>query len=153
VSSREQQVLAEMLARLNGTALGVLTKPAGFVAERSRLREVAPTQLPAVSIYPMEANTERKGAISETTLAVKIAIWVKGTGTAAVPVPIDQDLDPLWLWVHQQLITDESLGGLAIRVEPTQKTWGFNLAQGPFGDLDLHYLVTFRHQSNNPSLG
>ena len=146
--SREQTILAAILTALNGTALGPISKPVGLTVDRSHLREFAPSQLPSATIYPMEASTSRIGYLSETLLTVKIAIWVKGTAGT----PVDLDLDPIWQWVNQQLITDESLGGLAIRVEPARKIWGFNLAQGPFGDLDLHYLVTFRHQSSNPTL-
>lgn len=150
--SREQLILAECLTRIKGPALGPISRPANLLdvaVERSRMRELHPTQLPAISPYPVESTTKRKGYLSETTLLVKVAIWVQSTTS----VPVDQDLDPLWQWVHQQLLTDESLGGLAISIEPSQKIWGFALHQAPFGDLDLHYLITFRHQHANPSLG
>ena len=147
-ASREQTILAEVLARLTGSPLGPITMPSGLSVDRSHLRELAPSQLPAISIYPLEASTERKGAVSESVLTVKIVLWVQG----AAGTPVDLTSDPLWQWVHQQLITDESLGGLTIRVEPAQKIWGFNLHQAPFGDLDLHYRLTFRHQSLNPCL-
>ena len=146
--SREQLILAEILARLNGAALGPVEKPAGLVFDRSRLRGLAPTQLPAGSIYPMNEANQRKNAVGEAILLAKIPLWIKGQ----TEVPLDQDLDPLWLWTHQQLMTDESLGGLAIRIEPIQKVWGFNLAEAPFGDLDLHYAITFRHNLTNPTL-
>lgn len=148
MSSLEQSILAAILTRLNGTALGVVTRPATLTVERSRLREMAPTQLPCVSIYPLEATTERKGFLSETTLTVKIAIWVKGSAS----VPVDQDVDPIWLWVHQQLIAEESLGGLCLRIQPEHRAYGFALHQSPFGDLDLHFLITYRHQSANPAI-
>jgi hypothetical protein len=147
--SREQTILAELLTRLNGSALGPVSRPAGLSVDRSRMRELAPIHLPAISIYPLTADPERKGTLCEKTLTVKIVLFVKGTAS----VPIDQDLDPLAQWVHQQLTTDESLGGLAIRVEPAEQIWGFALHQAPFGDLDLHFNITFRHQYANPSLG
>lgn len=148
--SREQMILEEIKTRLNGAALGPLIRPDGLPpAERSRLRELAASQTPALSIYPLSSDPDRKGYLMESTLLVKIAIWVKG----AASVPVDQDLDPIWQWVHQQLMADESLGGLAIGIEPGQKVWGFALHQAPFGDLDLHYQITYRHQYDNPSLG
>nr|WP_320132335.1 hypothetical protein [uncultured Holophaga sp.] len=147
--SREQRILAEILTRLDGDPLGPLSRPTGLTpCSRSHLRELAPGQLPHISIYPMESQTQRSGSISTTVLTVKMVLFAKGSGTT----PMDADLDPLWLWVHQQLLADESLGALSIRIEPAQKVWGFNLAQAPFGDLDLHYLITYRHPSANPSL-
>jgi hypothetical protein len=147
VSSREQLILEEIKTRLNGSALGPLLRPVGLSAERSRLRELAPSQLPSLSIYPLSSDPERKGYLAEATLLVKIAIWVKGTSS----IPVDADLDPIWLWVHQQLLADESLGGLSHKLEPSQKIWGFALHQAPFGDLDLHYLITYRHQAADPT--
>ena len=146
-TSREQLILAEILARLNGVALGPVEKPAGLVFDRSRMRGLNPTQLPAGSIYPMDEDFQRKGSSAEASLTAKLALWVKGQAE----VPVDADLDPVWLWSHQQLMTDESLGGLSLRIEPVQKVWGFNLAQAPFGDLDLHYLITYRHQAADPT--
>jgi len=145
--SREQLILAEILTRLNGAALGPVSKPAGLVFDRSRMRGLNPTQLPAGSIYPMDEGFQRKGNTAEATLTAKIALWEKGSAE----VPIDQDLDPIWLWTHQQVMSDESLGGLCLRIEPAQKIWGFNLSQAPFGDLDLHYLITYRHQAADPT--
>ena len=146
--SLEQQILSEMLDRLKGPALGPIGRPPDLAVERSRLRELAHCQLPALSIYPLEAVTVRKGCLRETTLTVKVAIWAKSTAS----VPVDQELDPLWQWVHQQVVTDPSMGGLAQKVEPSQKIWGFALHQAPFGDLDLHYLITFKHHAENPTL-
>lgn len=145
--SREQAILAEILARLNGAARGPVTRPASLVVDRSRLLELKPDRLPHASIYPLVGDSFRKGALAESTLTVKIAVWVKGSNAQ----PVDKDLDPVWQWIHQQLFTDESLGGLAFRIEPAQKTWGFAIHQAPFGDLDLHYLITYRHSLTDPT--
>jgi len=145
--SREQLILEEIKTRLNGPALGPVAKPEGLGFDRSRMRSVAPTSPRWGSIYPLEAGFERKGSIAEQKFIAKIVLWVTGTASE----PVDQTLDPVWLWTHQQLIADESLGGLCLRIEPIQKVWGFNLAQAPFGDLDLHYLITYRHQAADPS--
>lgn len=147
--SREQLILEEIKLRLDGTALGPIPRPSGLAVERSRLRELARTQLPLVGIYPLSSDPDRKGYLIESTLLVKIAIWVEGTAS----VPLDETSDPVWLWIHQQLLADESLGGLSISIQASQKVWGFAVHQAPIGDLDLHYLITFRHQHANPSLG
>ena len=147
MSSIEQQILDEMAARIDGPPLGPVPRPAGLTVSRSRTLELKPTQLPHVSVYPLEAGTERKGSAAESTLATKTAIWVKA---AAGGVP-DRELDPIWLWVHQQLSTDESLGGLALGLRNPQRIYGFAQHLGPFGDLDLHHLVTYRHSAADPS--
>ena len=148
MTSREQRILEALYSRLKGNPLGPIPKPPGLGVDRCRLVEVQSPQMPHLSLYPLEAVTTRKGYLAETTLTLKIALWVKGTASE----PVDQTLDALWLWVHQQVMTDGSLGGLAISIAPTQRVWGFALHQKPFGDLDLHYLITFKHHAENPSL-
>ena len=141
--SREQLILAEIKTRLEGAPQGPITKPTGLVVERSRLRELQPSQLPAVSIYPLEADPEDVGFLTQEDLAVKIAIYAK----APEGTPIDQVLDEIQQWIHQQLTADRSLGALCMSTRIFKKVWGFSLAQNPFGDLDLHILITFRHQA------
>ena len=148
MSSREQQILAEMAARIDGPALGPVPRPDGLTVSRSRMLEIKPAQMPHTSVYPLEAGTERKGSTAESAFTAKVAIWAK----AAPGGVVDAELDPVWLWVHQQLFADESLGGLAISLRNIQRVYGFAQHLGPFGDLDLHYLVTYRHQTGNPSL-
>lgn len=147
MSSREQLILEEFKTRLTGSPLGAIPFPEGLTISRCRVRENTVGNLPHGSIYPIESVTDRRGSASETALTVKVVFWAKGSGAT----PIDQELDPLWLWAHQQLLTDESLGGLAVSVRPTTRTWGFALHQAPFGDLDLHFLVTYRHAAADPS--
>lgn len=147
MSSREQLVLAEILTRLDGAPLGPLPRPEGLTVDRSRLLSLKPSAPKHISIYPLLGDFQRKGSTGESGLTVKIVLWVKGiTGT-----PVDADLDPLWLWVQQQLMSDESLGGLARQIDPIQKVWGFAIHQAPFGDLDLHYLISFRHNTADPT--
>lgn len=148
MSSREQQILDEMAARIDGAPLGPIPRPAGLTVSRSRMLEIKPAQMPHTSVYPLEAGTERKGSTAESAFTAKVAIWAK----AAPGGVVDAELDPVWLWVHQQLFADESLGGLAISLRNIQRVYGFAQHLGPFGDLDLHYLVTYRHQTGNPSL-
>lgn len=147
MSSREQLILGEFETRLKAAPVGAIPFPAGLTVSRARLRENTSANLPHASIYPIESTTDRRGSTSETALTVKVVLWGKGLAET----PIDQVLDPLWLWAHQQLLTDESLGGLAVSVRPTTRTWGFALHQAPFGDLDLHFLVTYRHAAADPS--
>lgn len=148
MSSREQQILDAMAARIDGAALGPLARPAGLTVSRSRMLEIKPAQMPHTSVYPLEAGTERKGSTAESAFTAKVAIWAK----AAPGGVVDAELDPVWLWVHQQLFADESLGGLAISLRNIQRVYGFAQHLGPFGDLDLHYILTYRHQTGNPSL-
>ena len=144
--SRELDILKAIEARLKGPALGPIPEPAGLVVDRCRCRELAPAQLPHMSIYPIEANTESKGYQAETKITIKVVIFAAGKTS------MDEVIDPLWLWVHQQIFTEQSLGGLAIRVSPVNRAWGFALHQQPFGDLDCHFEITYRHNASNPSI-
>ena len=145
--SIEQAILAEVLNRLTGTPLGPLLMPASLSVDRYRLLEIRPETLPHLSIYPVTAEASSVGRTQETT-EVRLALFAKA---GPPPDSVDQALDPLWLWACQQLLTDQSLGSLATRVEPSHRIWSANLAQRPFGDLDCHFLITHRHLAADPS--
>lgn len=146
--SLEQGIFAEVLNRLNGSALGPNTKPTGLSVDRYRLREVRPENLPHISNYPVAADPSNVGRTTEEAVEVRLALFVQ----AVLPTdPMDQALDPLWVWANQQLLTDQSLGGLALRVQPSGRNWSANLANRPFGDLDCHFLITYRHQAADPT--
>lgn len=140
--SKEQQILAAIYTAINATG-----KPTGLTVSRERLLEMAPSQLPHVSIYPMEASTTRTGYMGQTTLTVKVSIWVGGTAGGIV----SQTIDPIWQWIHSQIQGDESLNGLAIKCEQTSRTYGFSIAQQPFGDLDITFQVLYRHNLTDPT--
>lgn len=146
--SREQLILAEVATRLQGTPLGPHPMPAGLTVDRYRTIELKPANLPHASIYPVTATDESIGGGTETQTEVRLALWAKpGAGES-----VDQALEPLWLWATQQLLTDQSLGGLARRVAPVSRVWSAAIPQAqPFGDLDLHFLITHRHMAADPS--
>lgn len=148
MSSREQQILDAAEARLQGAPLGPLAMPTGLTVSRYRTLELQPANLPHLSLYTVTASTESVGGGSETQTEIKVALWAKpGPGQS-----LDQALDPLWLWVVQQLLTDQSLGGLARRVAPTHRVWSAAVPQAqPMGDLDAHFLITHRHQAADPT--
>lgn len=100
-----------------------------------------------VSIYPLEAGDEPSGLQAKATFTVKVVIWCKGLPDR----PIEEALDSTWLWVCQQLFADPSLGGLATTLGCPQRVYGYAKHLGPFGDLDLHFVVTYRHSPTNPA--
>ena len=147
MSSRELSILQEIEARLSGAALGPLPKPSGLGVDRYRTNELAPASLPWQSVYPLSATSERKGATAESTLEVRIASWAK----PPVGTTVDEAMDALYLWATQQLMADESLGGRCLRIDPIRRTWSAAIQLAPFGDLDLHFLITYRHSAADPS--
>jgi hypothetical protein len=147
VISREQLIFAEVLIRLLGAPLGPIPMPAGLTVDRYRLREIRPETLPHISLYPITADPRNTGGGTEETVEIKLPLFAKPGATETV----DQALDPLWLWANQQLLTDQSLGGLALRIAPSPRIWSANLAQAPFGDLDCHFLITYRHSAADPT--
>lgn len=144
--SLEQQILEAMRVAIDGEPKGPLVRPEGLTVDRSRLLEVKPTTT-HVSVYPMVAGDEPIGLQAKATLDAKVAIWGKGVAGR----PIDEALDSTWQWVCQQLFADPSLGGLATTLTNTRRVYGFAQHLGPFGDLDLHFTVTYRHSPTNPA--
>jgi hypothetical protein len=144
--TREQQVLEAMRVAIDGAAKGPVERPSGLTVDRSRMAEVRPTTT-HVSIYPMNANTTSKGYQAESACVAKVVIWGKGLPGH----PIDEALDPTWRWVHQQLFTDPSLGGLTVSLSNPERIYGFAQHLGPFGDLDLHILAVYRHSAADPA--
>ena len=152
MSSREQLILAEVVARLQGAPLGPQAMPAtptaSLTVSRYRVLELKPANLPHISVYTVSATTDSVGGGSETQTEIKLGIWARPENGQS----LDEALDPLWTWAVQQLLTDQSLGGLARKVVPTQRIWSAAVPQAqPIGDLDAHFLITHRHQAADPS--
>lgn len=107
MSSRREQILARIATVLAGT-VGVSTR-----IYRSRQEAFARNEAPAIVIEP---GPDRGQAMStckiDWTLDVIIAVYARG----AIP---DQLADPTIVSMHNKIMADRTLNGLAIDVMPT----------------------------------
>jgi hypothetical protein len=135
MSSKTERILAAIEALLAGTT-GV-----GSRIYRDRWEPLARNELPALVIQP-ESEDDETDAMPYTrcSLRVNIDILVSGSKLSTLS-------DPIRVSLHQKLLADRSLGGLAIDIERNGASWDAN--SGEIGALRLKYLVKFRTRTND----
>lgn len=107
MSSRREQILAFFASTLAGSV------QVSNRIYRSRAEAFARDEAPAIVIEPEGDSGQAYSTCRiDWTLNVLVAIYVRG----AIP---DQLADPIAVDVHQQLMADRTLGGLAIDIVPT----------------------------------
>lgn len=107
MASRREQILAHIATTLANTA-----QVTGRVY-RSRAEAFSRDEAPAMVIEPGGDRGQTYSTCKlDWTLEVLIAVYVRG------PIP-DQLADPIVVDMHNKLMTDRSLNGLAIDVIPT----------------------------------
>lgn len=107
MSSRREQILAYVASTLAGTV------QVGNRIYRSRVEAFSRDEAPALVIEPAVDNAQTYSTCRlDWTLTVLVAIYTRGN------IP-DQLADPIAVDVHQQLMADRTMGGLAIDIVPT----------------------------------
>jgi hypothetical protein len=133
MSTKREQILAAIRTTLTGTT-GV-----GSRIYRSRVEPLARGESPAVIVEPLKDRCEQNTSLPtlDWTLLVRVAVVVR----ANVP---DQAADPIIESLHAKLMSDLSLGGLAIDIQPFQVEFEVVEADVPAGVAMCDYLVKYR---------
>lgn len=131
--SKREQILVAITAALAGTT-GV-----GNRIYRSRVAAFQRGEAPAITVEPLRDTASQTLSLPKLDwqLLVRIAVIVRGH-------PPDQLADPIVSDMHSRLMSDLSLGGLAIDIQPQTVT--FEMAdgdQGP-GVVVCDFLVQYR---------
>ncbi len=108
--SIRERILAAMVAALNAAG-----KPAGLTVNRSRRQSIETVQLPMMSVYfAGQENSlpgeNRRAPLMDRQMNVHVISRVIGADIA---------LDPLYKWTVKALMTDQTLGGLALAITET----------------------------------
>ena len=134
MSTKRELILAKIKTQLAGTT-GVGTR-----IFRSRATPVSRDE-GAVLIYePLADNCELRRNNLQWTLQVRLSIITRGSKTNT----LDQAADPIVNSIHTKLVSDITLGGNAIDVQP--RSVGFDIVDGdqPSGVVSLDYIIIYQ---------
>lgn len=153
MSSIREQIAAAVVNLLTGTGAETPPAPAGLTVHRERTRPVEQDKLPAILVYfedeeptPL-AKQEFKAPITKRHLGVVFEMRVVPDSGQAP----DQAVDPLYLWIMQQIAVDETLGGLAMGVTEGPMKWTATEADRVFAGAALHLAIHYRTSRLDPS--
>lgn len=138
MSTRRETILAAIRTALTGTT-GVSTR-----IYRSRVEPMARAESPAIVVEPVQDQAEQNTALPtlDWSLTVRVAVIVRG----AIP---DQLADPIVEDLHSKLMSDLTLGGVAIDVQPVAVNFEMVDADQPAGVISCDYLVRYRTALTN----
>ena len=134
MSTKRELILAKIKTQIAGTT-GLGTR-----IFRSRVTPVAREE-GAVLIYePLADNCEVRRNNLQWTLQVRLSIITRGSKTNT----LDQAADPIIKSLLTKLVSDVTLGGNAIDIQP--RSVSFDLVDGdqPSGVVSLDYIIIYQ---------
>lgn len=132
----------QILEHLTGTAPGggILGAADGVDSRvyRDRAEAFAQEELPALVVFPDldDPTTEFSTCKTRWEMTLHILVLINGS-------PVSRLADPTRASVHQLLMAEKTLGGLAMTVRPGQARWEPYKGNGAPGVLDLIYQIEY----------
>ena len=138
MTTKRETILAAVRTALTGTT-GVSTR-----IYRSRVEPMARAESPAIVVEPVNDTAQQNTSLPtlDWSLTVRVAVIVRG----AIP---DQLADPIVESLHARLMTDLTLGGVAIDVQPQAVNFEMVEADQPAGVISCDYLIRYRTSVTN----
>ena len=135
MTTKRESILSAIATALAGTT-GVGTR-----IYRSRVEPMARAESPAIIVEPITDSPVQNTSLPtlDWTLRVRISVIVRGTTP-------DSTADEVIESMHSRLMSDLTLGGRAIDVQPAQTTFNFFEADQPAGVVFCEYEVMYRSQ-------
>ena len=141
MASKREQILAKIKTNLTGTT-GVGTR-----IYRSRVEPMARGESPSLVI---EFVTDEPTVNSATYLKLDWTLRVRIVVIVRSQTP-DTTADPTIESLHTKIVSDPTLGGLAIDVRPLTVTFDVVEADQPAGVISCEYEVDYRSSYNDLS--
>ena len=141
MASKREQILAALKTSLTGTT-GVSTR-----VYRSRPEAFARSETPAIVLEPIsDTALDTSSIYNKITweLRVRVSVIVRGT------IP-DKVADPTNVSLFNKLMTDPSIGGLAIDIKPSTTSFEVLEADQPAGIISNEFDIEYRSSYNNLS--
>jgi hypothetical protein len=151
VTMTASSIRERILNRIHTVTLPGITG-VGSRIYRSRSQAYSRSEAPAISISP--GNDDPRGAQNtigaslgklDNALAVLIEVYVRGD------IP-DQLADPIGVQIHQRMMADRTMGGLAKDVQPDGWRPQYELADLTAGWFGFQFLVKYRTQDSDISV-
>lgn len=135
MTTKRENILAAIRTVLTGTA-GVGTR-----IYRTRVDPVARVESPAIIIQPIRDVSVQNTSLPKLdwTMTVRVTIIER----ADIP---DQAADDTVESVHSKMMSDLTLGGYAIDVQPVRTEFEFIEADKPSGLISCEYEIRYRTQ-------
>ena len=141
MASKREQILAKIRTNLTGTT-GVGTR-----IYRSRVEPMTRGETPSLVL---EFVTDEPTVNSATYLKLDWTLRVRGVVVVRSQTP-DTTADPTIESLHTKMVSDPTLGGLAIDVRPLTVTFDVVEADQPAGVISCDYEVDYRSSYNDLS--
>lgn len=139
MTTKRELILQAVVAALDGTT------DVGSNIYRSRKEALDREDAPALIVTAeAEEPTEDISGQMEKRLTVVVGVYVRGD------VP-DTLADPITDSVHAALMTEPTLGGLAIDISEGGTTWDMEEADQTALIVNTRFIVWYRHARNNLS--
>jgi len=133
MATKREQILAQIASTLASTA-GV-----GGRVYRSRVTAAARAESPMIVIEPVNDTSQQFTSLPKLdwTMRVRVVVIVRSVNAYT-------DADPVIESMHSKIISDLTLGGYAIDVQPVLTTFEFLDADQPAGVFSNEYDVKYR---------
>tara|TARA_R100000750_G_C2317591_1_gene85016 strand:- start:97 stop:522 length:426 start_codon:yes stop_codon:yes gene_type:complete len=135
MTTKRESILAAVKTALTGTA-GVGTR-----VYRSRVDPLSRGESPAIIVEPISDTPEQNTSLPtlDWTLRIRVVVIERSN------VP-DQAADDTIEDMHSKLMSDLTLGGRAIDIQPAQTTFQLLEADQPAGVIFCEYEIRYRSQ-------
>ena len=133
MTTKREQILAQIASTLASTA-GV-----GGRVYRSRVTAAARAESPMIVIEPVNDTSQQITSLPKLdwTMRVRVVVVVRSVNAYT-------DADPVIESMHSKIMSDLTLGGYAIDVQPVLTTFEFLDADQPAGVFSNEYDVKYR---------
>jgi len=133
MTTKREQILSAIT-----TALASTSGVSGRVF-RSRVEAFGRSEVPALVVEPISDDASIDTSLPTYTwrLVVRVMVIVRGN------IP-DQIADPIVQSLHSKLVTDLTLGGYAMDVQPISISWEMVEGDQPTGVVMCDYRVLYR---------
>ena len=141
MESKREQILAALKTKLIGTT-GVAKR-----IYRSRPEAFSRAETPAIILAPISDTALDTNSIYEKItweFRVRVTVIVRGT------IP-DKVADPTNVSLYNKLMTDPTIGGLAIDIKPSQTSFEIVESDQPTGIISNEFDIEYRSSYNNLS--
>jgi len=147
VSIREQ-IISALAALLEAEGA-----PEGLTVHRERTRPIEADALPALLVYSEDdepATTDRQ-TFRSPLVERSLHVIVEARARVTSPLSLDQALDPLLVWAAQQIMQNETMGGLAIGAIEGKANWISKEADVVLAAAVANYHIRYRTSRLDPT--
>ena len=128
-SIRDRILDALCTALVAAAPAGGVAMPAGLTLTQERTHPSDESQLPLIGLYfddeepELLADVRFRAPLARKLLTVTVEYRALASSPGVTAVVPRKAIDPLYVWVMQQIALDETLGGLAIEVNEGATKW------------------------------